>query len=37
MSKLVDKYDRKLFVVKEMKYIFFFIKTAVGVLSTLLN
>ncbi len=37
MSKLVDKYDRKSFIVKKKKYIIPVVKTVVGALSTLLN
>ena len=34
MSELVDKYDKKLFIIKEKKYIIPVVKIAVGALST---
>ncbi len=34
MSELMDKYDRKLFIVKEKKYIIFIIEIIIGALST---
>ena len=37
MSELIDKYDRKLFIVKEKKYIIFVVEVAVGASSTLSN
>ena len=35
MSELVNKYDRKLFIVKEKKYIVLVVEVIVGALSTL--
>ena len=37
MSELIDKYDKKLFIVKKKKYIIPVVKIAVGALSTSLN
>ncbi len=37
MSELVNKYDRKLFVIKEKKYIIPVVKIIVGALSAPLN
>ncbi len=37
MSELVDKYDRKLLIIKEKKYIVSVVKIVVGALSTSLS
>ena len=37
MSELINKYDRKLFTIKEKKYIVLVVKIVIGASSTLLN